>query len=325
MKPENWTLPLLCVEAVRTADVDTARAVSQRLSASGQLRIVPMPMDEVGLDDGGSQVSHAEADSNPMERTAERSKTSRRRARGTQPWRLLVDGERRIVVRPDGARSAPDFTDAATRRRTATLGPASEPVLRALGISSLMRRLGRYPTVVDATAGYGTDSWLAAAVGCQVHMLERSALMVELLTQALRRAGTTPATSDTAARVSLSQIEATEWLHSRPAPVADVIYLDPMFPARSKSAKVTKGMQFLHELLPDTSSIRWPETEPVDLLHAALARAAWRVVVKRPRGAARLDEAPRADSAGCHAQVTTIESPGLRHDVYHLNTAARFR
>lgn len=291
MNPDGWTPPPLCVEAVQQTDEDTASALSERLRNSGQLQIVAARAIEGG-----------------------------RFAGSAMPWRLLVDGERRTVVRADGARSGPDFIDAGTRRRTAATGPGSEPLLRALGIARLSRRLGRLPALVDTTAGYGMDSWLAASVGCRVHMLERSALVFELLTQALTQACDLPATSDTAARMTLSLTDATDWLQQAPAPAADVIYLDPMFPARRKSAKVGKGMQFLHELLPDTTRMGTAGNDTPALLRAALGKAACRVVVKRPRGAPRLDHASRSDNEAWAGQVTTTESPGLRYDVYHLTT-----
>jgi 16S rRNA (guanine1516-N2)-methyltransferase len=63
----------------------------------------------------------------------------------------------------------------------------------------------------------------------------------------------------------------------------DVVYLDPMFPARQKSARVKKDLQILQLLTTDQSP-------PNHLLSAALAAAARRVVVKRPRRAPCLTE-----------------------------------
>jgi 16S rRNA (guanine1516-N2)-methyltransferase len=57
-------------------------------------------------------------------------------------------------------------------------------------------------------------------------------------------------------------------------PRPDVVYLDPMFPARSKSAAVKKEMQYMQALLEDE--------DPLPLFEAALACATKRVVIKRP-------------------------------------------
>ena len=57
----------------------------------------------------------------------------------------------------------------------------------------------------------------------------------------------------------------------------DVIYLDPMFPARTKSAAVKKKFQLLHELASPCT-----QDEASELLSAAIAAAPRKVVVKRP-------------------------------------------
>ena len=57
----------------------------------------------------------------------------------------------------------------------------------------------------------------------------------------------------------------------------DVVYLDPMFPERRKSAAVKKKFQLIHHL-----ERPCPEEEQVALLEAALAASPRKVVVKRP-------------------------------------------
>ena len=60
-------------------------------------------------------------------------------------------------------------------------------------------------------------------------------------------------------------------------PVPDVIYLDPMFPARRKSAAVKKKLQLLQQLERPAT-----DEEAGELLRAALAAGPRKVVVKRP-------------------------------------------
>jgi 16S rRNA (guanine1516-N2)-methyltransferase len=80
----------------------------------------------------------------------------------------------------------------------------------------------------------------------------------------------------------------------------DVVYLDPMYPHRTKTALVKKEMRALRHLVgedPDTSA----------LLHGALNCARHRVVVKRPRLAPAID-GPLPGMA--------IEGKNTRFDVY---------
>jgi 16S rRNA (guanine1516-N2)-methyltransferase len=93
--------------------------------------------------------------------------------------------------------------------------------------------------------------------------------------------------------MTLIKTDAINWLadnaiNTRP----DIIYLDPMFPARQKSAQVKKEMVLLQRLLP-------PEQDTLSLFRQALACAAKRVVVKRPRLASNLaDQAPSYSITG---------------------------
>jgi 16S rRNA (guanine1516-N2)-methyltransferase len=57
----------------------------------------------------------------------------------------------------------------------------------------------------------------------------------------------------------------------------DVIYLDPMFPLRSKSALPGKRLQYLHELVGETRDV------DAALLERARRSATARVVLKRRR------------------------------------------
>ena len=70
-----------------------------------------------------------------------------------------------------------------------------------------------------------------------------------------------------------------ELLHTPFEP--EVIYLDPMFPHKEKSALVKKDMQILQDIAEQ-------DTDADALLHLALTIATNRVVVKRPSTAAFL-------------------------------------
>lgn len=137
-------------------------------------------------------------------------------------------------------------------------------------------------------------------------MLERHPVLHALLRDAHERALQTESCHDIATRLTLIHTDASDWLMSQPAPTADVIHLDPMYPDKRRRAASKKGAQFLHALA-------GPDTNNSNLLPQALARAGSRVVVKRPQGAPLLE-----GSEHWFGQRTQIESPNTRYDVYHL-------
>ena len=81
-----------------------------------------------------------------------------------------------------------------------------------------------------------------------------------------------------------------------------MIYLDPMFPHRDKSAQVKKEMQVFRTVVGD-------DADAGELLEAALRVARYRVVVKRPRKAATL--------AGPDPG-TRVEGKSSRYDIYPI-------
>ena len=230
-------------------------------------------------------------------------------------WTLHVDGERRVLERADGVTLELDFTAGRTAARQRESGLARQPLARALGVPRLRRRLGRAPAIVDATGGLGRDAWFAASLGCPVTVIERSGIVHALLAAALARAAATTATSAVAARVTLLHDEATRALGALDPDDVDVVYLDPMYPPTRRRAAVTKGMQFLHELLGPPESASMGAAGPADgertLLGAALDAAAVQVTVKRPGGAP-----PLAGHDAFDGQLATVESPGTRYDLY---------
>ena len=83
---------------------------------------------------------------------------------------------------------------------------------------------------------------------------------------------------------------------------ADVVYLDPMFPHRDKSALVKKEMQVFRTIVGD-------DEDSGQLLASALKHARYRVVVKRPRKAPAI-EGPEP--------TTRVEGKSSRYDVYSI-------
>lgn len=165
---------------------------------------------------------------------------------------------------------------------------------------------GRRPEVLDATAGLGRDGFLLATAGCRVTMCERDPVIAALLGDGLLRAAHHPETMAAAGRVTLLKQDAVLLLaqmaaHGRRV---EAVYLDPMFPERSKSAKVKKELRFLQLLL-------GPDNDTNELFQAA-GRVADRIVVKRPVSAPPLADKPSHSLPG----KTT------RFDVYLLKGRA---
>jgi len=147
--------------------------------------------------------------------------------------------------------------------------PAAEVARRAAQGGALRRAcLARdsRPTLLDAMAGWGVDGLVLAAAGAAVTQVERHPALWALAQDLARRHGSAIRTRCADAFVVLSGPE--QW---------DVVYLDPMFPARGKTALPGKRMQWAAELTAE-------DPRPLaEWLEAARQRAHDRVVLKRRR------------------------------------------
>ena len=176
-----------------------------------------------------------------------------------------VDG--RLTLMADGMELAEDFREMLPRLRPDRLG-------RELLVKAVRVRGVEEIRVFDATAGLGEDSMLLAAAGFSVMMCESDPVIAALLADGLRRAVDDPVLSGIVGRVRLVEDDSVEILPSL-AEAPDVVYLDPMFPARTKSAAVKKKFQLLHRL-------ESPCADEASLMDAALAAHPRKIVVKRP-------------------------------------------
>lgn len=154
------------------------------------------------------------------------------------------------------------------RRQHASL--RNEALARALGLNHQAS-----PVIVDATAGLARDSFILASLGFDVQLLERSPIIHALLQDGIQRAQANSHVAPIVNRLHLFQTDAISWLKQQTQPI-DIIYLDPMFPERQKSASVKKEMRIFQDLIGD-------DVDADILLETALACAQKRVVVKRPR------------------------------------------
>ena len=200
--------------------------------------------------------------------------------------------------KPDMAPVVIDFVSGKTAYRRKYGHAGGEAISKAVGIKK-----GYRPNIVDATVGLGRDAFVLATMGCRVHMIERSDVIAKLLEDGLRRAEQDEKIG-TMIKENLSLTcgdSRQELLHTPFEP--EVIYLDPMFPHKEKSALVKKEMRMLQDVV-------GPDDDADELLKVSLHIATKRVVVKRPAYADFLAESK---------PQTSIKTKKHRFDIYLIN------
>jgi len=188
-----------------------------------------------------------------------------------------------------------DFTHGPSGYRLRQDLTIHQPLARAVGIKAGFR-----PDILDATAGMGKDSFILAALGCHVTLVERSTIISALLSNGLERAGKEPGTPKNAVdRINLVNDDATHYM-STISKKPYTVYMDPMYPHRKKSALNKIEMRIIRQLVGDDS-------DSPALLQQALQTATNRVVIKRPKGAPTIDTTK---------PTHTIVMKNSRFDVY---------
>lgn len=196
-----------------------------------------------------------------------------------------------------------DFIQGKKNHRRQFGGGKGQPLARAVIAQ-------QQPHIIDATAGMGGDGFVFASLGCQVTLIERSPIIAALLADAIERTQHPDTPADIRAimeRMTLIEADAASFL-SAPNIQCDVVYCDPMYPEKKKSAAAPKEMQALQQLV-------GPDQDSETLLASALQAAQKRVVVKRPK------KAPPLTGPKPNAQIS---SPNTRYDLYTtlLSTAS---
>ena len=195
-----------------------------------------------------------------------------------------------------------DFVEGAVAHRRLFGGGAGQMIAKAVGL-----RPGVRPRVLDATAGLGRDAFVLAQLGCTLCLIERQPIVAELLADALARAQDDPEVGPIVARMRFLPGDAIAAMRAWSDEAPEVIYLDPMFPERDKSALVKKEMRLFKALVGG-------DDDAPELLAAALALASHRVVVKRPRKAPAVAGRPPS-----HVQ----EGKSSSYDIYALKALVR--
>jgi len=192
-----------------------------------------------------------------------------------------------------------DFIGGSLGHRKKYGGGKGQTIAKAIGI----KQGKAIPSVLDATAGLGKDSYVFACLGCPVTLLERSPIVAALLKDGIERASLNIEFSEIIRNgFELHNDDALTYIQAiddKAKP--DVIYLDPMYPEKKKSASVKKNMQILQKLLGQ-------DTDTDEILRVALQKAGKRVVIKRPKGAEELQAEKKP--------TLSYESKGTRYDVY---------
>ena len=165
----------------------------------------------------------------------------------------LVRDERGLALVGEGMELRCDLTGMLPRIKPGRL--SHELLVRAARVKGVDQ-----PRAIDATAGFGEDALLLAAAGFHVQLFEHDPVIAALARMRLTSGNSVQALT---ARASMDVTK------------PDVVYLDPMFPARQKSAAVKKKFQLLHHL-------EAPCTDEEGLLRAAIACGPRKVVIKRP-------------------------------------------
>lgn len=196
-----------------------------------------------------------------------------------------------------------DFTNGTLKHRQQFGKDKYSPLARAIGLRD------KSPLhILDATCGLGKDTFVLANLGNRIIALEQHPMVFALVADALTRARQHPDTATITERITHHHIRAEDYLKNHSAPVADVIYLDPMFPDEKSTAAVKKDIQILRHLLADSR----PNNDA--LLPLAMAAARYRVVVKRARKSPYLaDKTPDV----------SIEGNANRYDIYTIRSLTK--
>lgn len=211
----------------------------------------------------------------------------------------LIYGEERIELYDKQLNTSiyVDFVNGALAHRQQFGGGRGQAIAKAMGLKQ-----SKNPKVLDVTAGLARDAYILATLGCRMTLVEKSPILSTLIQDGVNRGleheQSRPILSDNFIIHNQDSINFLKNLDKNHYP--EIIYLDPMYPDRKKSALVKKDMQILQRLL-------GKDENSEALLETALSYATERVVVKRPVHAPQLTKT---------RPTTSIHSKKTRYDIY---------
>lgn len=168
---------------------------------------------------------------------------------------------------------------------------SKEPLAKALGIKGRNDQDQTKKRIWDTTCGTGKDATLIQHFGAELTAFERHPAVYLLLMDALRRFPLA---------MTLKFGDASQ-LSFLPEERPDVIYYDPMYPAKKKSALPRKEMRIFKEMVGE-------DHDSDQFIEWALKTAKERVVVKRPLEADPIKKNPAASYTG----------KSTRYDMYKI-------
>lgn len=194
-----------------------------------------------------------------------------------------------------------DFLKGTLAHRQQFGGGRGQAIAKAIGMKS-----GVTPSVLDTTAGLAGDAFVLATLGCSITLLERSPIIFALIEDAVERASLNESFEQIIEQgFNIVNRDANDYIKEQltaGTSSPDVIYIDPMYPHKKKSALVKKDMQILQRL-------HGEDDNTAELLENTLLFAKKRVVVKRPIQAATVSE---------KKPNTCIKSKKTRYDIYTI-------
>ncbi len=169
-----------------------------------------------------------------------------------------------------------------------------EPLAKALGL-----RGDRLFNVWDFTCGTGKDSLLILSFGAKISAFERNSAISLLIRDALRVAKSDSALDAVLeSRFDFYSADVIDKQTVLPEKLPSVIYIDPMYPEKKKSAKSRKEMEFFKEIIGF-------DNDEKDLFKRA-SELVKRVVVKRPLHGGYI----------CGKPGISFKGKSTRYDVY---------
>lgn len=178
-----------------------------------------------------------------------------------------------------------NFEELYTYHQRQNYALSKEPLAKALAIKGTANKR----VIWDTTCGTGKDSLLIHFFGAKLTSFERNPAIFLLLEDALRR-------FPLDMNLIFGDASKLENL-GRP----EVIYYDPMYPSKKKSALARKEMRIFKEMVGD-------DLDSSDFLEWALKTATERVVVKRPLEANPIGGSPTVSYTG----------KSTRYDMYKI-------
>ena len=211
---------------------------------------------------------------------------------------LLCWREDAIVLLPKNARLQPlsvDFLSGSVGFR------GQQNVRNEMVVKAVLGREKQYlPSVLDATAGLGKDSFILAMLGCKVTLVERNPVVQVLLADGLYRYRQVDDQDHLLVAERMALYLGDFAAIGESLPRCEVVYLDPMFPARDKSALVKKEMRIFKDIV-------GADEDSGELLDLAMGLALQKVVVKR---------SGKADFLAGLQPTYSITGKSSRFDVY---------